>query len=159
MKGHLLPRGPTAVRLFTTGATLGPLVDSLHNQCLLKYDIAPIALAWPEYLHPMASTGISSNIVDGSSSYLLCTSWLVPPLLGFAYVILGAILPRAISMLVPQSNKEKGSFTSSTNNEKASSNQQFFQKRAIQAVLSTALIIKLSEHHCFLHHVFAQYSK
>jgi hypothetical protein len=29
-------------KLFATGATVGPVVDSIHNRCLLQYDYAPV---------------------------------------------------------------------------------------------------------------------
>ena len=79
----LLPSPNAAAKLFATGLTVGPVVDSLHNQCLLQYDVLPIALtSWPEAM----------NAAD--NSYLFCSSWTVPPLLGVAYVILGGVLPR-----------------------------------------------------------------
>ena len=66
-------------RLFGTGAVIGPLVDGLHNQCLLEYHRAPLTI----YSH--------------SNDALFCTSLWVPPLLGLAYVILGGVLPRFLS--------------------------------------------------------------
>ena len=75
------------------------------------------------------------------SSYFLCTSWLIPPLLGFAYVVLGGILPRAISILISQGKSESVVVSQSNLN----SSQDFLQTRALQAVLSTTLIIRLSE--------------
>lgn len=53
------------------GASLGPLVDAIHNQVLLQYDTAPVEL------------------FGGSVK----TSLLIPPLLSIAYVLLGDILP------------------------------------------------------------------
>lgn len=103
----------TSAKLFATGATVGPLVDSLHNQCLLQYGVLPIRI--PNYFS------------DGN---LLASSWTVPPLLGVAYVVLGGILPRVFE------------FWSGENNSSSSSQ---LKQRAIWAVGTTALIIKLSE--------------
>jgi len=152
MKAQVFPKVPTAIKLFTTGATVGPIVDSLHNQCLLEYDRAPISLAWPAFLHPLASPAtvdhiISSNILATNSPYFLCTSWLVPPLLGFAYVVLGAILPNIISVLISQFEEEQNRFSKfkAQFNDRKPSTPEFLKTRAIQAVISTAFIIKLSE--------------
>ena len=57
------------LRLAAIGGTLGPLVDAVHNQALLQYDLLPLTLG------------------------ALHTSWLVPPLLAVAYAVLGGILP------------------------------------------------------------------
>ena len=109
-------------KLFVTGATVGPLVDSLHNQCLLEYDRAPIHLF------------SSSN-----GNYLLETSWFIPPLLGIAYVVLGGILPRLFQYI-----------TTTNTNIKVSDMEQLnevgLRNKALLAVLSTAMIIKLSEY-------------
>ena len=79
----VLPSPNTAAKLFATGLTVGPVVDSLHNQCLLQYDILAISLKWPDAL-----------AADKTYDYFFCSSWTVPPLLGVAYVILGGVLPR-----------------------------------------------------------------
>ena len=39
----LLPNPRAAIGLATFGATAGPLVDAVHNQALLTYDVLPIA--------------------------------------------------------------------------------------------------------------------
>jgi hypothetical protein len=119
----LLPPRATAPKLFLVGSTVGPVVDSLHNQCLLAYDIAPITLMSPS-AHP-----------------LFCSSWVVPPLLGAAYIVLGYILPRIIELMANS--------LSSTRNDVQLNNRRIQKKelksRAILAVTSTALIIKLSQ--------------
>jgi hypothetical protein len=98
-------------------------VDSLHNQCLLQYDYAPITV-----------------VVDGSSgSPLFCSSWAVPPLLGIAYVILGYILPRVIEWILSVGRKDVPTDAS------AMHKSEELRVRAILAVSSTAAIIKLSE--------------
>ena len=112
-------------KLFITGATVGPLVDSLHNQCLLEYDRAPIHLF------------SSSN-----GNYLLETSWFIPPLLGIAYVVLGGILPRLFQYFSPTT-------TTSTNSrvpDMEQLNEIGLRNKALLAILSTAMIIKLSEY-------------
>jgi len=121
-----LPSRAAAGKLFVTGATLGPVVDSLHNQCLLQYQVAPIA--------------ISSS---GSDSILFASSWLVPPLLGVAYVVLGQVLPRvfqkAIDVVSPVFEEK----------EERETQQQSTVRlgiKAAAAVATTAAIIKLSEY-------------
>jgi len=123
-KPPLLPPKATAVKLFLFGSTIGPLVDSLHNQCLLEYDIAPITI---------------QNPISSSASPLLCSSWAVPPLLGIAYLILGYILPRVIELVsnVKVSSDDDASSERTENIE--------LRNKAILAVTSTAGIIKLSE--------------
>lgn len=59
-------------RLGLFGATVGPVVDSIHNQVLLQYDVFPI------------------EALGGS----LKSSLLVPPLLCVAYIVLGGLLPQ-----------------------------------------------------------------
>jgi len=81
-----LPSPRTTGQLFVTGATIGPIVDSLHNQVLLEYHKAPITLDWP-------SSSSSFGLFLGHHSHLFCSSWFVPPLLGVAYVVLGGVLP------------------------------------------------------------------
>ena len=117
----LLPPQGTALRLGAAGFVVGPLVDSLHNQCLLRYDVAPITLSSPL----------------SSSDPLFCSSWAVPPLLAFAYIVLGYILPRIIEFLpIP---REEINFMEG----KKASNE--LRNKALLAVSSTAAIIKLSE--------------
>ena len=115
----LLPPRATAANLFLAGSTVGPVVDSLHNQCLLVYDIAPITFG--------------SSL---SSSTVFCSSWVVPPLLGIAYIVLGFIVPRIIELVIhPQSL--------SIDNQRI--HKTDLERRAILAVSSTAFIIKLSQ--------------
>uniref|UniRef100_A0A7S4QBJ3 Uncharacterized protein n=1 Tax=Ditylum brightwellii TaxID=49249 RepID=A0A7S4QBJ3_9STRA len=190
---QILPRATTSSKLFITGATVGPVVDSLHNQCLLTYGIAPISIPWPSFTMPTDAAAAAAAASDATvtSSYLFCSSWLVPPLLGVAYVVLGGVLPRLMQILIDNvSNVNDDASTISNNNgintftgnktkdtrkgfflrwkDKLSSplqklskinikieennndgeNRQYqtgMRNRALVAVLSTALIIKLSE--------------
>ena len=123
-KHAFFPSGDTTTKLFLIGATVGPLVDSLHNQCLLEYDVLPVNVYLPH---------ISSD------DPIFATSWLIPPLLGIAYVILGGILPRVMTSVL--------SSVGLTADEQISSNASVtsLKKTATVAVLSTALIIRLSE--------------
>jgi hypothetical protein len=137
------------VKLFSLGAVVGPIVDSLHNQCLLEYHVAPIIIDAPFSI----------------DAHLLASSWLVPPLLGIAYVILGGILPRvaqagidrAIRKATTMSHQQEQSFQSIQIDKDSSKHFKFFpefikgastttslNERAIIAVLTTALIIRLS---------------
>ena len=125
----------TSAKLFATGFTIGPLVDSLHNQCLLKYDLLPIGLEWP-------STAFA-EAVGSDYPYYFCSSWTVPPLLGVAYVVLGGVLPRLFEAILPQSAGQQQQDESITS--KSSPEKKKLQQRAILAVTTTALIIKLSE--------------
>ena len=147
----LFPRPATSIKLFTTGATLGPIVDSFHNQCLLTYDVAPVSLAWPKLYSNM---DISQNLMElsnapdaASASYFFCSSWLIPPLLGFAYVVLGAILPRTINLFLSYLNIEQQTSSKLKINEVSTVKNDaiFLRTRAIQAVISTIFIIRLSE--------------
>jgi len=97
-------------RLFAVGATVGPLVDSLHNQCLLEYHTLPLVLP-----------------PNAEENPWICSSWIVPPLLGVAYVVLGSVLPGLF---------RKEAIDTTSNN---------LRTRAVAAVLSTAAIIQLSE--------------
>ena len=92
----ILPRPGTASKLFLTGATVGPLVDSIHNQCLLQYDLLPISVDLPAV--PSADVTHAHDAVTASAS--ICTSWLIPPLLGVAYVVLGGVLPRLMQNVI-----------------------------------------------------------
>jgi hypothetical protein len=138
------PSAPAAAKLFLTGATVGPLVDSLHNQCLLEYHIAPVTVDWPSAL----------STLDGS---LLASSWTVPPLLGIAYLVLGGVLPRLFQLLIDaagtaKSTKENNvaavdiSKSGTTSGSSSSSTSSALRTRAVVAVTTTALIIKLSEY-------------
>jgi len=99
-------------------------VDSLHNQCLLAYDIAPITLSLP------------GSIDLPSAPPLFCSSWVVPPLLGAAYIVLGYILPRII---------EPATYVSSVVIDDQRIHKKELIRKAILAVTSTATIIKLSQ--------------
>ncbi len=118
----LLPPRAIAAKLFLVGSTVGPIVDSLHNQCLLTYDIAPITVMSPS-AHP-----------------LFCSSWAVPPLLGVAYIVLGYMLPRIIERMT---NLQSSSRNDVLNDRRI--HKKELKSRAILAVTSTALIIKLSQ--------------
>lgn len=121
-------RAAASAKLFVFGATIGPIVDSFHNQCLLRYQLAPITIEWPESLSRLAA------LLE--QDYLLCSSWSVPLLLGFAYVVLGDLLPRLFQSLLPQQETSSQTQTSSDN----------LRAKAIWAVLSTAAVIKLSQY-------------
>lgn len=129
---RVLPSSNTASKLFATGLTVGPVVDSLHNQCLLNYDSLPISLSWPEAL-----------AADQTYPYFFCSSWTVPPLLGIAYVVLGGFLPRLFQIGIDAVSGEiaRANEPAKTNASKSSD----LRTKAIVAVLTTALIIKLSE--------------
>jgi len=133
---RVLPSPSTAVKLFATGLTVGPVVDSLHNQCLLEYDILPISLRWPEAL-----------AADQTYEFFFCSSWTVPPLLGVAYVVLGGILPRLFQAgitVVGGESESSSRLLEPAKIDTVSTSSQLRTKAAV-AVLTTALIIKLSE--------------
>ncbi|CAJ1951666.1 unnamed protein product [Cylindrotheca closterium] len=150
----------TCVKLFVTGATVGPLVDSLHNQCLLKYDVLPISIVLPPMAMPMAMPIIENGYYD----YWFTSSWTVPPLLGVAYVVLGGILPRLfeallwksgmVMMMGPQQQQEEVTTIlqqeelpwESQPQQQQQQDEEPLKRRAILAVGTTALIIKLSEY-------------
>ena len=120
------PPLPVCGKLFATGATVGPLVDSIHNQSLLRYHVAPIWVSWP--LHaPVTWTE--------HREWWIATSWTIPPLLGIAYVVLGGVLPLWMDRLL-------STMSMSSIDTKSSSS---LRTRAIWAVLTTALIIELSD--------------
>jgi hypothetical protein len=133
------PSAPAAAKLFLTGATVGPIVDSLHNQCLLEYHIAPVTVDWPSAL----------STLDGS---LLASSWTVPPLLGIAYLVLGGVLPRLFQLLIDATSGKKGKKnvapldTTQSATTSGSKSSDALRTRAVVAVTTTALIIKLSEY-------------
>jgi hypothetical protein len=128
-------RPSVPAKLFLTGATVGPIVDSLHNQCLLEYHIAPVTLDWPA----------AFGTLDGS---LLSSSWTVPPLLGIAYVVLGGVLPRLFQRLIDATTKSVGEKNVAPVAVEASQSAttSALRTRALVAVTTTALIIKLSEY-------------
>ena len=132
----LLPKPTTTAKLFLTGATVGPLVDSIHNQCLLEYDILPInALQMPSFL----------SSANAAADPILCTSWLIPPLLGVAYVVLGGILPRIMENAIVAPTRKAFNLPQQTKDNNAKQTSEQLQTRALVAVVTTALIIKLSE--------------
>ena len=126
----LLPPKATSAKLFLVGSTIGPIVDSLHNQCLLEYDIAPIVMPNPLAL---------------SATPLFCSSWAVPPLLGIAYLVLGYILPRLIELLIGTTAGDSENDATANDGDKLMTKDEL-KNRAILAVTSTALIIKLSDY-------------
>lgn len=126
----LLPPQRTAARLGAMGFIVGPAVDSLHNQSLLRYDIAPISVSF-------SPTSIPSE----SDHPLFSSSWVVPPLLAFAYIVLGYILPRLIELLPIR--RKRLDYIDNDNIDIEDSNE--LRNRAFLAVSSTAAIIKLSD--------------
>ena len=147
-KNHLLPSKATIFKLFLAGSTVGPIVDSLHNQCLLTYDFAPI----------------SFDIDSSSMSHLFASSSVVPPLLEIAYVVLGCIciLPRIIELIVNNIKTQSiDSDSFSMIGETTTTETQELKSRAILAVSSTSAIIKLSEfletHSGMTYHLFRSY--
>ena len=122
-------------KLFLSGATIGPVVDSLHNQCLLVYDRVPINISWP----------------FTSSSYIFCSSLFIPFLLGLSYVVLGNIIPQLFSILLPQTDeftsgvlKKAERAEDNEENKRLSCAVEHLQLKAFLAVSSTGFIIKLS---------------
>jgi hypothetical protein len=138
----------TVAKLFATGFTVGPVVDSLHNQCLLKYHVLPIELEWPHCLAEVASS--NSWILD-DYPYFFCSSWTVPPLLGIAYVVLGGLLPRLLEDVLGERlstiSIDNGTSKLTTYNGKPDEvlPTTKLRNRALLAVATTAMIIKLSE--------------
>ena len=143
-----LPKPTTTAKLFLTGATVGPLVDSIHNQCLLEYDILPItvsqnALQMPSFLS--ASTNAAAAATSTTADPILCTSWLIPPLLGVAYVVLGGILPRIMENVIVTATRKALNIPQQPKDNYAKPTSEQLQTRAFIAVVTTALIIKLSD--------------
>ena len=127
----------TSAKLFATGCTVGPIVDSLHNQCLLKYDVLPISLAWP------AESLAQYSVYP----YYFCSSWTVPPLLGIAYVVLGGVLPRLLEGLLQSMGVTTATTTTTaTATDPPPAAASSLRQKAWVAVISTAMIIKLSEY-------------
>ena len=69
------------LKLGLTGLVVGPVVDGIHNQALLSYDLLPLELGG---LH---------------------TSFLVPPLLALAYPVLGFVLPKVGALVFEQQRR------------------------------------------------------
>ena len=132
---NLFPSPGTTAKLFLTGGTLGPLVDSLHNQCLLRYDVAPINIYLPN--------------TDSMDHPILATSCLIPPLLGIAYVVLGGVLPQLVESFwstiagIFPVNLDKANDQFENTLQTIDTKQR--SQTAIWAVLSTALIIRFSQ--------------
>jgi len=145
----IFPKPIAALKLITTGVTVGPLVDSLHNQCLLEYDKAAIDI--PSAGAPFWSTLLSqasqaSQAVDNDQmQYLIRTSWYIPPLLGIAYIVLGAILPRIMTLFLDNIKNNVGDGIANSSTPSAPPVLRL-RNKAILAVASTAFIIKLSEY-------------
>lgn len=110
------PKLPSKLKLAITGSLVGPIVDSIHNQCLLEYHKGNIEI-------PFAFT---------EPGFKIETSLAIPPLLALAYLVLGGILPKLIGSIVPEESD-----TVHFKNLKA---------KAILAVSTTAIIIKMSEY-------------
>ena len=148
-------------RLFLVGSTVGPIVDSLHNQCLLEYHVLPINIASP--VLSLSSSSSSLPPPPPPPAFIFSSSWTVPPLLGVAYIVLGVVLPRLIEKILAAGTSASTASVTSTaefvttddedyDDDNSNSTQikqqqqqhELFQK-AIVAVITTALIIKTSE--------------
>lgn len=127
-----LPSPPVCSKLFVTGATLGPILDGLHNQCLLQYHVAPIVLDLP--------LGGSST----DANHLFVTSGIVPPLLGIAFLVLGGILPRMMKRILLRTLPAKPEGIGIITAPKRSTANLAI--RSILTILSTAAILKCSEY-------------
>jgi hypothetical protein len=145
----------TAGKLFVTGFTIGPMVDSLHNQCLLKYAVLPVSIKWPQQdqIDRFIPDFTMLDTITHQYPYLFCSSWTVPPLLGVAYVVLGGILPRVFeTILWPNlpphvaisQNKHSNNMVTDFDNKRSNLNN--LRNKALLAVTTTALIIKMSEY-------------
>jgi hypothetical protein len=103
----------TLLKLGATGAVVGTGCDALHNQAILAYDAFPVQLElWP-----------------GAS---VATSLLVPPLLAFAYAVIGQGLPA-----VPRALGVRGGVPLARGLSP--------RARALLAMLCTACVIRASE--------------
>lgn len=120
------PEAGVLQKLFLFGASVGPLVDALHNQAILRYDILPLQIDLPWHQS-------------------VKTSLLVVPLLGVAYAVMGAVLPWIIRSLLSTEHKQQRQHETATPSLVSSIRGQSPQRRAAAAVLSTASLIKLSE--------------
>jgi hypothetical protein len=130
-----LPSPPVCGKLFVTGATLGPVLDGLHNQCLLQYKVAPIVLDLPGSI---LSTDASA------ANHLFATSGVVPPLLGIAFIVLGGILPRVTKRILLRTLPAKPEGIGIITAPKRSTTDLAI--RSILTILSTAAILKGSEY-------------
>ena len=139
MKSVLPPlRLKQSAKLFAFGATIGPIVDSFHNQCLLRYDFAPISVPWPTWPPKL------NEIFE--QEYLFCSSWSVPLLLGFAYVVLGDVLPRVFQWLLDSIVANEFTIDFHKPVEDVRQDYRKLRTKAIAAVLSTVGIIKASQY-------------
>ena len=69
--------------------------------------------------------------------YFFCSSWVVPPLLGIAYIVLGGILPGLFQQLIDKVGRQT--------TIKTILSVPKLRLRALTAVATTALIVLLSE--------------
>jgi hypothetical protein len=153
----LLPPTSTTRNLFVVGATLGPIIDGLHNQSLLRYNVAPIVLDWP--LDPAVTTAMAAPTTTTAAAtavsslyyepHLFASSWIVLPLLGIAYVVLGGILPRFVQALMnaltPSESEPKPAAATLSKLPLAMNVTMFLGLKAVLAILSTAAIVSLSQ--------------
>lgn len=140
-----LPKKESTKSLFLTGATIGPIVDSFHNQCLLEYDRAPINIP------NLATTLPIIDSASASQHYLFSSSLYIPPLLGIAYVVLGGVLPRVFRrILLKSDDSNNGDGKQQTYQQDvpqdSEQNNTNLKQKAILAVCSTIIIIRLSEY-------------
>lgn len=82
---------PSTLKLAMTGAFIGPIVDSLHNQCLLEYNKGQVEFDY--------------HILD--NYFVFRSSIFIPPLLAIAYVVLGSILPKAIESILAKHKEQQ----------------------------------------------------
>lgn len=111
-----VPKLPSNLKLAITGSIVGPIVDSIHNQCLLEYHKGKIEIP-VDFTEP---------------GFVIESSLFIPPLLALAYVVLGRILPKLISSIFPM--------------ESESNQIKNLKAKAVLAISSTAIIVKLSEY-------------
>jgi hypothetical protein len=160
-------------QLFGIGATVGPIIDGLHNQCLLRYNVAPILLDFPSAvsvsvssIHPQIHNGLSTvstpilSSLHYYESHLFASSWIIPPLLGLAYVVLGRILPWIITSILDGIVSTFGAINDATGSnistDDARNNRSINQKnsvttrtlgiKAILAVITTGIILSFSQY-------------
>lgn len=163
-------------QLFVTGATIGPFMDGLHNQCLLQYKIAPVILDVPNnnMMGWWNNDPLKENAAAAAetiTSHLFTSSWLIPPLLGIAYIILGGIVPRILQNIITLLQERMVDVVSTTtstttnnnnNNHHLSSSSSSIRTtpqqrprppslfvlgfKAVIAVLSTAMILLISKY-------------
>jgi hypothetical protein len=155
----LTPWFPSTIvsrQLFLTGSTIGPIIDGLHNQCLLQYKVAPIIVDVPHWLSS-TNSGVSTLTTNSYfEPHLFASSWCVPPLLGIAYIVLGGVLPRILQNIITiVRDKVSTTTTTSTTRSDSTTKTKPIEKppsslilgfKAILAVLSTAMIILFSQY-------------